>query len=40
MNRNIIAKIEELQLIENQLLNEYPQIKNIEYNFLKKQYLY
>ena len=34
MNRNIIAKIEELQLIENQLFNEYPQIKNIEYNLI------
>ena len=34
MNRHIITKIEELQLIENQLLNEYPDIKNINYNLI------
>ena len=34
MNRRIITKVEELQLIENQLMKEYPTIKNIEYNLI------
>ena len=34
MNRRIITKIEELQLIENQLLNGYPNIKDVEYNLI------
>ena len=34
MNRRIITKIEELQLIENQLTKEYPNIKDIKYNLI------
>ena len=34
MNRRIITKIEELQLIENQLIKEYPNIKDVEYNLI------
>ena len=34
MNRKIITKVEELQLIENQLMKEFPEIKNIEYNLI------
>ena len=34
MNRSIITKVEELQLIENQLMKEFPEIKNIEYNLI------
>ena len=34
MNRRIITKVEELQLIENQLLKEDPNIKTIEYNLI------
>ena len=34
MNRRIITKLEELQLIENQLLKEYPDVKDIEYNLI------
>ena len=36
MNRRIITKVEELQLIENQLIKEYPTIKNIEYDLIYK----
>ena len=34
MNRRIITKVEELQLIENQLKGEYDNIKDIEYNLI------
>ena len=34
MNRRIITKVEELQLIENQLMKEFPEIKNIDYNLI------
>ena len=34
MNRRIITRVEELQLIENQLMKEFPEIKNIEYNLI------
>ena len=34
MNRRIITKIEELQLIENQLIKEYPNLKDVEYNLI------
>ena len=34
MNRRIISKVEELQLIENQILKEHPNIKNIEYDLI------
>ena len=34
MNRRIINNVEELQLIENQLLKNYPDTKDIEYNLI------
>lgn len=34
MNRHILTKIEELQIIENQILTEYPNIKDIKYNLI------